>query len=103
MSLLGRQLEQTPIDFGEPSQKLAQLKVIARHGADLRDKIFAHVLGDGLLVHLRGEVIAALRGILVQRALEEIQDGVDLVLELFLAEPEVLSLLIHKYTYIYAY
>jgi hypothetical protein len=48
-------------------------------------------------------MIAALGGVFVERALEEVQGGVDLALELFPAEPENFVLLAHKYAYNYAY
>jgi hypothetical protein len=77
--------------------------MIAGHGADLRDQLLADVLGNSLLVYLGGEVITALRGVFVERALEELQSLVDLTLELFLTEPENFGLFAHKYAYIYAY
>jgi hypothetical protein len=77
--------------------------VIAGHGTDLRDQLPADVFGDGLLVHLGGEMITALRGVFVEGALEELQGIVDLALELFLAEPKNLGLFAHKNAYIYAY
>ena len=65
---------------------MAKLEMIAGHGADLRDQFLANVFGDGLLMELGGEVIAALGGILVEGTLKEIQGGGDLAVELFLAE-----------------
>ena len=49
---------------------------------------------------LSGQMIAALGGIFVQGALEEVQGLVDLALELFLAEPKDFGLFAHKYAYI---
>jgi hypothetical protein len=48
-------------------------------------------------------VIAALGGILVEGALEEVQGVGDLAFELFLTELEHFTWLAHKYAYIYAY
>jgi hypothetical protein len=77
--------------------------VIAGHGADLRNQLLADVFGNGLLVHLGGKVITALRGVFVEGALEELQSIVDLTLELFLTEEKDFGLFAHKYAYIYAY
>jgi len=85
-SVVWRQLEQTPVDLGEANQQLAELEVITGHGADLGDQLLANVFGDGLLIKLGGEVIAALGRIFVERPLEEIQGGGDLAEKLFLAE-----------------
>ena len=79
-------MEQAPVDLGEANQQMAKLEVIAGHGADLRDQVLANVFGDRFLIELGGEVIAALGGILVEGTLEEVQGGVDLAMELFLAE-----------------
>ena len=96
-------MEQTPVSFREPLQQFAHFKVIAGHGADLRDQLLTDIFGDGLLVQLGGEMIAALRGVFVEGALEEFQGIVDLTLELFFAELKNLGLFAHKYAYIYAY
>jgi hypothetical protein len=48
-------------------------------------------------------VIAALGGSFVQGALEEVQGGGDLAVELFLAEVEECGVLAHKCAYIYAH
>ena len=96
-------MKQPPVSLGEPLQQFADFQVIACHGADLRDQLLADVFGNGLLVHLGGEVIAALRGVLVEGALEEFQSVVDLALELFLAELENFGLFAHRNAYIYAY
>jgi hypothetical protein len=55
------------------------------------------------LVHLEGQVVAALGGVLVERTLEELEGVVDLAFELFLAESESFGLFAHEYAYIYAY
>jgi hypothetical protein len=81
-------LKQPPVSLRETLQEFAHLEVIAGHGSDLGDQLLADVFGNGLLVHLEGEVITALRGVLVEGALEEFQSVVDLALELFFAEPE---------------
>jgi hypothetical protein len=96
-------LQQAPVGFGEALQELADLEVIGGHGPDAGDQFLADVLGDGFLVHFGGQVIAALGGVLVQGALEEIEGVVDLAFELFLAEPEEFRGLAHVYAYIYAY
>ena len=81
-------MEQTPVGFGKALEEFAHFKVVAGHGPDQRDQLFAHIFGDGLLVHLEGQVVAALRGVFMERALEEVQGVVDLAFELFLAELE---------------
>jgi hypothetical protein len=96
-------LEQAPVGVGEALEESAHLEVIARHGADQRDQFFADIPGHGFLVHLDGQVVAALGGILVEGALEEVQGVLDLAFELFLAELEDFTLLAHEYAYIYAY
>ena len=60
---------------GETLEEFAHLEVIARHGADLGHQILADVFGDGFLVHLGSEVVAALGGVFVERTLEEVQGG----------------------------
>jgi hypothetical protein len=87
-SALGRQLEEVPIDLREAAQESSDLEVVAGHGADLGDEVLAHVFGDGLLVDLGGEVIAALGGVFMEGALEQIQRGLGLAFELFLAKEE---------------
>ena len=96
-------MEQPPVGLGESLQQLTHLKVIASHGPDLRNQPLADVFGNGLLVHLGGEVITALRGIFVEGALEKLQGVVDLAFELFFTEQEDFGLFVHKYAYIYAY
>ena len=96
-------MEQTPVSLREPLQEFAHLEVIARHGADQGDQFFANIFSHGFLVYLESEMITALGGIFVKRALEEIQRLVDLALELFLAKLEEFGLFAHKYAYIYAY
>jgi hypothetical protein len=96
-------LEQAPVGVGETLQELAQLAMVLGHGADLGDQVLTDVLGDGLLVHLGGEVVAPLRGVFVEGTLEEVKGFVDLPLELLLAAPEGVMLFAHKYTYTYAY
>jgi hypothetical protein len=96
-------LEQPPVSLGETLEEFADFEVIAGHGADLGHQVLADVFGDGLLVHLGGEVVTPLGGILVERALEELQGIVDLALELLFAELENFGWLAHKYAYIYAY
>jgi hypothetical protein len=49
------------------------------------------------LVDLSGEVVAALGGISMERALEELEGVLDLAFELFLAEAEKFGLLAHVY------
>jgi hypothetical protein len=57
-------------------------------GPDQRHQFFADIFGHGLLVHLEGQVVPALGGVLVEGALEELEGVVDLAFELFLAEAE---------------
>ena len=66
-------MEQTPVGFREPLEKLADLEVVASHSADQGDQFLADVFSDRLLIHFGGEVVAALERIFVQRTLEEIQ------------------------------
>jgi hypothetical protein len=84
-------------------EEFADLEVIARHGPDAGDQFGADVLGDGFLVHLGGEVEAALGGVFMERALQEVQGVVDLAFELLLAELEDFVFFAHTYAYIYAY
>jgi hypothetical protein len=76
-------------------EQLAHLEVVAGHGADLDHQILADVFGDGLLMHLGREVVAALGRIFVERALEQVQGRVDLALELFPAALESFVLWVH--------
>ena len=96
-------MEQSPVSLRESLQEFAHFKVIAGHGADLRDQLLTDIFGDGLLIHLGGEMITALRGVFVEGALEQFQGIVDLALELFFAELKNFGLFVHKYAYIYAY
>jgi hypothetical protein len=89
--------------LGQAAQEFADFEMVGGHGADLGNQIPADVAGERLLIHFGGEVVASLGGVLVERALEEVQGGVDLALELFLAEPENFVLFAHKYAYYYAY
>jgi hypothetical protein len=97
------QLEQPPVDVGEAAQEFAHFEVVGSHGSDLGNQVFADVFGDGLLVHLGGEVVAALGRVFVERALEEVQGIGELAGELFLAEEQEVMLFAHKYAYTYAY
>jgi hypothetical protein len=96
-------LEQAPVGIGKSLEEFADVEMVASHGANLGHQFFTNIFGEGLLIHLGGEVVAALRGVLVQRALEEVQGVIDLALQLFLAEPEDLVLFAHLYAYLYAY
>jgi hypothetical protein len=96
-------LQQTPVGLRETPEKLADFAVIGGHGPDPGHQFLADVFGDGFLVHLGGEVIAALGRILMERALEEVEGVVDLAFELFLAELEDFVFFAHMYAYIYAY
>jgi hypothetical protein len=96
-------LEQTPVGLGEALEEFADFEVIGGHGADSGDQFLANVFGDSLVVHFGGEVVAALRGSLMERTLEEIQCLSDLTLELFAAEPQEIMLFAHMYAYNYAY
>ena len=57
----------------------------------------------GLAVHLGGQMPAALGGILVERALHQVQGVVDLPFKLLLPEQQVFALPAHKYAYNYAH
>jgi len=70
MVSLAAAMEQAPVSFREPLEKLADFEVIARHGPARGTSFLAHNLVR-FLIHFEGEVVAALRGIFVQRALEE--------------------------------
>ena len=59
-------MKQAPVSLREPLEELAHFEVVARHGADLGHQLLSDVFGDGLLVHLDGEMIAALGGVLVE-------------------------------------
>ena len=96
-------MEQAPVGVGEAAQKLADFEVVGGHGADQRHQVLAHMLGDGVLIDLDGQVITALGRIFMQGALQEGQGVLDLALELFLAEAENFMLFARKYAYIYAY
>ena len=96
-------MEQAPVGVGKALQEPAQLPMVLGHGADLGDQVLTDVLGDGLLVHLGGEVVAPLRGVFVEGTLEEVKGFVDLPLELLLAEPEGVMWFAHMYTYVYVY
>jgi len=96
-------LEQAPVSVGETLEELADFEVIGRHGADPGDQLFADVFGEGLLVHLGGEVVSALGGVFVEGALEEVQGVLDLAFELLLAELEDFVLFAHKRAYLYAH
>ena len=96
-------MEQAPVGFRKALEEFADLQVIGGHGADQGHQLVTNIFSDRLLVHLGGEVVTALRGIFVQRALEEIQRLVDLALELLLAELKEFGLFAHRYAYIYAY
>jgi hypothetical protein len=96
-------LQQTPVGVGEPQEELAEFEVVAGHGADLRDQFLANVLGHGFLIHLGGEVVAALGRVFVEGPLEELQTEVDLPVELLLADLEDLKFFAHTSAYIYAY
>ena len=77
--------------------------MVAGHGANLGHQFFADIFSKSLLIHLGREVVTALRGVLVQGALEEVQGVIDLALELFPTELEDLVLFAHMYAYLYAY
>ena len=96
-------MEQAPVSLREALKELAHFEVVAGHSADQRNQFFANIFGHGFLLHLEGEVIAALGGVFVERTLEQVQGLVDLALELFLAELEEFRWFAHKYAYIYAY
>ena len=76
-------------------EELADFEMVAGHGANLGDQLFANIFGQGLLRHFGGEVVAALRGVLVQGSLEKVQGIIDLALQLFPAELEGLVVLAH--------
>jgi len=71
--------------------------------ADLGDEFLADIFGDGFAVHLGGQMPAALGGVLVERALQQVQGVVDLPFKLFLPEQQVFALFAHEYAYNYAY
>jgi len=96
-------LEQAPVSLREPLEEFADFEVIAGHGPDQGDQVLAHVLGHSFLIHLNREVVAALRGVLVEGTLEKVQRLANLALELGLAELEEFGLFAHKYAYIHAY
>ena len=102
LSLRG-QLEQAPVDVREAGQELTDFQMVFSHAADLRDQVLAHIFGDGFAVAFGGQVIAALGGVFMERALEEVQGLVDLPHQLFLAEAERITVFAHKCAYIYAY
>jgi hypothetical protein len=96
-------LEQAPVGFGKPLEEFADFEMVPGHGANLGQQLFADIFSEGLLIDFGGEVVAALRGVLVEGALEEIEGLIDLALQLFPAEPEELALFAHLYAYLYAY
>ena len=96
-------MEQTPVSFRKALEEFADLEMVGGHGANAGHQFLADIFGDGLLIDFGGQVVAALRGIFVQRTLEEIQRLVDLALELLLAEAKDFMWFAHKYAYIYAY
>ena len=59
-------MERSPVSLREALKEFADFEVIARHNAHQGDQFFADVFGDRLLVHLEGQVVAALGGIFVQ-------------------------------------
>jgi hypothetical protein len=95
-------LEEPPISLRKALQEFADFEVIAGHGADLGHQFLANVFGDGLLVHLGGEVVAALGGVLMEGPLKELEGVLDLAFELFLAEAKKFGWLAHVYAYYYA-
>ncbi len=101
--ILWGQLQQAPVDLGKANQQPAHFEMIVRHAPDLGHQLLADIFGERFAVALGGEVITALGGVFVQRALEQVQGLGDLAHQLFLAEAERVALLAHKYTYIYAY
>ena len=96
-------MQQAPVSLREPLQEFADLEVIGGHGANPGHQFLADVFGEGLLVHLGGELIPALGGISMERALEEVQGGVDLAFDLIPAKLEDFALIAHAYAYYYAY
>jgi hypothetical protein len=84
-------------------EEFTDLEVISGHGADQRHQFLANISGDGFLIDLKGEVIAALGGVFVEGTLEEVEGVIDLALKLFPTELEDLVLFAHKYAYLYAY
>jgi hypothetical protein len=66
-------LEQTPVDAAKQGQELTHVEMVGGHGSDPGDQLLAHVFGEGFLVNFESGVIAALGGVFVQRALEEVQ------------------------------
>ena len=67
------------------------------HGSNLRDQVFANVSCDGFPVYLGGEAEAALGGVLMKRALKQVQAEIDLAEELFLADSEDFMLFVHRH------
>jgi hypothetical protein len=96
-------VQQPPVGVGEPLEQLAEFEVVAGHGADLRDQFLADVFGDGFLVHLGREVVAALGRVFVEGPLQEIQTEADLPVELLFADLEDLTFFAHKRAYYYAH
>jgi len=86
-------LEEAPVGIRKTLEELADFEMVAGHGANLGDQLFANIFGQGLLRHFGGEVVAALRGVLVKGPLEEVQGLIDLTLQLFPAELEDLVVL----------
>ena len=89
-------MKQAPVALGQAPQKFADFEVIGGHGADQRHQVLADILGDGFLVDLGGQVIAALGRIFMQGALQEGQGVLDLAFKLFLAELNDMALFIHR-------
>jgi hypothetical protein len=54
--ILRGQLEQPPVDLGEPGQEPADLEMVFRHEANLGNPVFANIFGDGFAVELGGQV-----------------------------------------------
>jgi hypothetical protein len=96
-------LEQAPVGLRKPLEEFADFEVVAGHGANLGHQFFADIFSESLLIHLGGEVVAALGGVLVEGSLEEFQGVIDLPLELFPTELEDLVLFAHMYAYLYAH
>jgi len=101
--ILRRQLEQAPVDVGEPGQQPAGFEMVTGHGADPRYPVLADVFGVGFAVRLEGEMKASLGGIFVEGSLQQVQGVADLAAELVSAKEESFSGLAHKYAYIYVH
>ncbi len=78
--------------------------MVLGHGSNGRNQFLAHVFGDGLLVDLKGEMVAALGRVFVERTLQEVESGGNLVLELFLTGGESQpGVFFHECASLYAY